>query len=123
MPEDTAGDQLPPVLPEGSEFDGLLLASGPARIEGRVNGPVIGSAIIEIGAAAEVHGQVEAPEIRVRGRVAGDLVASQRVELASGSKVAGRIDAPRLAAEDGAEIEGSARVGRLHEPGDQPPQA
>jgi cytoskeletal protein CcmA (bactofilin family) len=120
MPENTRGEGSPPALPEGSEFDGVLLASGPARIEGRVYGPVIGTHSIEIGATAQVFGGVEAPQIRVAGQVAGDLVASERVELVSGARIAGAIATPRLLAEDGAQIDGSARVGALRAPRDEP---
>ena len=120
MPDDTRGDQAPPALPEGSHFEGVLLASGPARIEGRVLGPVIGTASLDIGVAAEIEGPVEAPEIRVAGRVTGDLVASERVELAASARVNGRIAAPRLIAAEGAQVDGSVRVGELRQPRDEP---
>ena len=120
MPDDTRGDEAQSALPEGSHFEGVLLASGPARIEGHVRGPVIGTSWLEIGAAAEIEGRVEAPEIRVAGRVTGDLVASQRVELIASARVQGRIASPRLSAAEGAQIDGSARVGALRDPRGEP---
>ena len=106
MPDRTPGDDVVEALPEGSDFDGVLLASGPARIRGRLRGEVVGTAPVEIGAGAEVEGPVEAPEIRVAGRVTGNLVASERVKLAETAEVEGHIQAPRLSAEDGARVDG-----------------
>lgn len=120
MPDDTRGEQTQPALPEGSYFEGVLLASGPARIEGRVRGPVIGTSSLEIGAAAEIEGPVEAREILVAGRVTGDLVASQRVALAASARVKGRIATPRLSAAEGAQVDGRARVGEFPKPRDEP---
>lgn len=111
MPDRTPGDDVVEALPEGSEFDGVLLASGPAKISGRIRGEVVGTAPLEIGAEAEVEGPVEAPEIAVAGRVTGNLVASERVALAGTARVEGDISTPRLVAEDGARVDGAARVG------------
>lgn len=111
MPERTRGDDPVEALPAGSEFDGVLLASGPARIEGHIRGEVVGTAPVEIGVDAKVEGAVDAPEIRVAGRVVGDLVASERVELLETARVEGNIATPRLSAADGAQVDGTARVG------------
>ncbi len=117
MPEHTPGDDAVEALPEGSEFDGVLLASGRARIAGRIHGEVVGTAPLEVREGAEVEGAIEAPEIRVAGRVKGDLVASERVELAGTARVQGEVRTPRLAAEDGAQLDGAAVVGT---PPDEP---
>jgi cytoskeletal protein CcmA (bactofilin family) len=115
MPDKPRGEKVLSALPEGSHFDGVLLASGPVRIEGSVHGPVISTSSVEIAAAAAIEGPIEAQEIQVAGRVTGDLTASRRVALAATARVVGRIAAPRLSAEEGAQVDGSARVGDLPE--------
>ena len=110
MPDDTRGDTVEPALPAGSRFEGVLLAAGPARIDGRLRGQVICEASLEIGPEAAVEGPVEAAEIVVAGEVRGDLVASRRILLASTARVTGNIAAPRLAAADGAKVDGQVRV-------------
>ncbi|MBW2268876.1 MAG: polymer-forming cytoskeletal protein [Deltaproteobacteria bacterium] len=120
MPEDTRGDKIQTALPMDSEFDGVLLAAGPVRIEGSLRGEVFGSALLEIGAAAVIEGPIEAPEIWVAGQVTGDLVASRRLELAASARVVGRISTLRLSAADGAQVDGSACVGELRKADDEP---
>lgn len=118
--EKTPGVKAPATLAEGASFRGLVVVSGPARILGRVQGHVIGSDRLEVGASAELDGPVEAPEILVAGRIDGDLRGSQRVELAATARVKGRIDTPRLAAADGAQVDGPCAVGRAPRAGEAP---
>ncbi len=107
-------DEAPAVklaLAAGARFEGLVLLHGAARIEGEVRGEVVGAERLEIGEGAALEATVEAGEIVVAGRVEGALRATRRLELRPTARVRGRIDAPRLAAADGARIDGDCRVG------------
>ena len=123
MPERAPGDKPIAALPRGSCFDGVLVASGPASIEGRVRGQVVGTSSLEIGSGAEIDGPVDAPAIRVAGQVRGDLTASERLELTGTARVAGRISTPRFSAEEGAQVDGAASVGNAREAGETPAES
>ena len=98
-------------LAAGARFEGLVLLHGSARIEGQVRGEVVGAERLEIAECAALEASVEAAEILVAGRVEGALRASRRIELAPTARVRGRIDTPRLAAADGARVDGECHAG------------
>ena len=54
-----------PLLPRGTEFRGLVVIHGSARIEGCVRGEIVGAERLEIGEAGAVEARVEADEVVV----------------------------------------------------------
>jgi len=99
------------MLARGTEFRGLVVIHGSARIEGCVRGEIVGAERLEIGRAGEVEARVEAAEVVVAGSLEGELRAWRRVELQATARVRGTIETPRLALVDGALFEGHCRAG------------
>jgi cytoskeletal protein CcmA (bactofilin family) len=110
-PERTATPAEPPLLARGTEFHGLVVIHGSARIEGRVHGEVMGAERLEIGRAGALEARVEAEEVVVAGSLEGEVRARRRVELLATARVRGTIETPRLALVDGALFEGHCRTG------------
>lgn len=103
---------MAPVLAPGAEFSGLLVLHAAARIEGRVEGEVIGAEVLCIGAGASVRASLVAEEIVVSGEVEGDLRGRERVELRSGARVRGSVETARLSVAEGSFLEGPCRTAR-----------
>jgi len=100
-----------PLLARGTEFHGLVVIHGSARIEGCVRGEIVGAERLEIGPAGAVQARVEAVEVVVAGSLEGQVRARRRVELLATARVHGTIETPRLALVDGAFFEGHCRTG------------
>ncbi len=107
MPNDSAP---PCVLRPDTEFAGLVRLTAPARIEGRIDGEVISSELLWIGASARVNARVTAPEIVVAGTLEGDAYASGRIELLSSARVTATLQTRRLVLAEGSFFEGRCRA-------------
>ena len=105
-------DEKPPIciLKPGAAFHGFVELVGPGRIDGRVEGEIVGLGPVWIGVSARVKARISAPEIVIAGEVAGAATASCRIELLSTARVAGDLNAPRLAMAEGCLLEGSCRT-------------
>ena len=97
---------IPALLDADSEFCGTVHLSGPARIDGCVEGDVVSSAQVWIGASGRVHARVHAAELIVEGTLEGEIRATHRVELRANARVIGNLETPRLQLAEGAFFEG-----------------
>jgi cytoskeletal protein CcmA (bactofilin family) len=104
-------EKCPPcVLKPDAEFHGLVQLTGPGRIDGRVDGEIVGSDLLWIGASARVKARVTAPEIVIAGELEGEARADRRIELLSSARVVAALDAPSLVLAEGSLLEGSCRT-------------
>ena len=110
------GKPPPCVLKSGAEFSGLLQLTAPGRVDGRVDGEVIASDLLWIGASARIRARVTAPEIIVEGALEGEARASDRIELLDSARVTAALETPRLVLAEGSFFQGRCRTG----PGSDP---
>jgi cytoskeletal protein CcmA (bactofilin family) len=113
---DSHDPAAPVLLAEGTEFTGLLALAGPARIDGRLRGEVIGAGPLVIGPRARVEARVETDELVVAGLLVGDVQASRRIALAGTARVRGELSTPSLSLAEGAVLEGRCSAGLREEP-------
>jgi len=115
-PFDGSDQTAPVLLVEGAEFTGLLALDGPARIEGRLRGVVIGPGPLRIGPRANVEARVETDVLVVAGVLAGEVRASQRIALEATARVRGDLSTPSFSLAEGALLEGRCTAGRRARP-------
>ena len=89
---------------------GDLATDGTIRVDGRLEGNIVRSDIVVIGANASVVGNIVAREVVVAGSVEGNITAESRVELDSAAMVIGDILAGSILTHEGAQIRGSVVV-------------
>src|ERR671915_888524 len=94
---------------------GDLATDGTIRVDGRLEGNIIKSDIVIVGAKASVVGNIVAREVVVAGSVEGDITAEARVELDNAAVVIGDIIAGSILTHEGAQIRGTVVV-RMTEP-------
>jgi cytoskeletal protein CcmA (bactofilin family) len=116
MPEagdrnDAAGAGALVLIAEGAEFSGLLALDGPARVDGRLSGEVIGPGPLWIGPRANVEARVETDELVVAGALVGEVRASRRIALEGTARVRGELSTPSFALAEGALLEGRCTAG------------
>ena len=100
----------PCVLKTGAEFRGLVHLTGPGRIDGCVDGEIVASDLLWIGASARIKARVTAPEIVIAGELEGEARADRRIELLRSARVVAALDTPRLVLAEGSLLEGSCRT-------------
>jgi cytoskeletal protein CcmA (bactofilin family) len=102
---------LPPLVPPGGRFEGLVSFRGEARLDGEVVGEVRAEGRLQIGPSARVEGNIEIDEAVIAGNVVGDVRARSRVELQETARVRGNIQTPRLEMAEGGVLEGRCLTG------------
>jgi len=94
-------------LGEGTEFRGVLSFEGTVRIDGHVEGEVVGDDLLIVGEPGLVKAEVEVGTVVNSGRIVGNIRAMKRVELLASSVVSGNITTPSLIIAEGAVFNGT----------------
>ena len=96
------GSTLGPTL----RFKGDLVADEDLVIQGQVEGSILHTRSLTIGAQGRVLGDIRARRIVVEGSVDGNLYALESVNLRSGAVVRGDVYAAAIAVDSGARLTG-----------------
>lgn len=107
----TAGTALETMIGAGTSVKGDITFEGGLRVDGRVEGTITapdgsGSRLV-ITDQAEVHGEVQVPNVVINGRMYGNVHASERLELHTQSSVQGDLFYEIIQMEEGADIMGT----------------
>jgi cytoskeletal protein CcmA (bactofilin family) len=87
-------------------FKGDLVADEDLVIQGQVEGSILHTRSLTIGAQGRMHGDTRARRIVVEGSIDGNLYALESVTIRSGATVRGDVFAPRVAVDEGARLSG-----------------
>lgn len=98
-------------LGEGTEFKGILSFEGTVRIDGSLEGEILGEDLLIVGEPAVVKAEIDVGTAVVSGNVIGNIRARHRVELLAPSSVTGTIRTPALVVAAGATFNGSCEMG------------
>jgi len=105
--------QLSSLIAEGVEITGDVVFSGGMRIDGRVNGNVIGRsldgkapALLVLSDKGRIEGSVRCGDAVINGTVVGDLEVEHLLELQSEARVSGTIRYRQLQLDVGAAVQG-----------------
>jgi len=111
-PRGSASPSLHPSPGKGSilgstlRFKGDLAADEDLVVQGQVEGSILHTRSLTIGAQGRMHGDIRSRRIVVEGSVDGNLYALENVILRSGATVHGDVFAPRIAIDEGARLSG-----------------
>lgn len=97
-------------LGEGTQFKGVLSFAGAVRVDGQLEGEIVGEEVLIIGEPGQVKAEIEVGTLVVSGRIQGTITAKQRVELLGPSRVTGTIRTPCLVVAEGALFNGSCEM-------------
>ena len=97
-------------LGEGTHFKGVLSFAGAVRIDGHLEGEVVGEEALIIGEPGQVNAEIEVGTLVVSGQAQGNITATQRVELLGPSRVSGTIRTPCLVVAEGAVFNGNCEM-------------
>src|SRR5215469_9286028 len=93
-------------LDQGSRISGKLSFDSSAKIDGEIDGEIVGKESITIGESAVITATIRAESVIVSGKMSGDIIATQRIEIRPSAKVKGNITAPVIVVQQGALFDG-----------------
>ncbi|MEM7413370.1 MAG: polymer-forming cytoskeletal protein [Myxococcota bacterium] len=99
-------------IDQGSEFEGKLSFKDTVRIDGRFRGEISSENTLIVGESGEIEATIRSKTVAVSGTVMGDIVAGTKVVLHKTARVDGNIETGSLIIEDGAELNGSVKMGQ-----------
>ena len=94
----------------GTSLKGDITSNGDLRIDGTLNGNIIGSAKVIIGANGAVEGDISCQQADIMGTVTGSIKAKELLQLKNGSVVKGNIAAGKLQVEPAATFNGQCHM-------------
>ncbi len=104
-------DELIIFMGKGVEIKGDIRFEGSGRLDGKVEGKVSVKGTLVLGEGALVSSEIEGGTVIIGGQVKGKVVAHQKVQLLRTSVVNCDILTPSLIIEEGAQFNGSSRMG------------
>jgi cytoskeletal protein CcmA (bactofilin family) len=106
-----SGDVALTVIAPGMRITGDLDGPGMVKVDGRIDGSILGARQVMIGRDGAVHGNVQAGDVVIGGVVQGTVTAQDRVELQGTSAVDGDIHTRTIVVHEGARLNGAVRMG------------
>ena len=104
------------ILQDGMRVEGTIEAKGDVRLDGCLEGKLIVSERVTVGASGVLKADVEAGEAIIMGTVEGSIRVERRLELRKGARVVGDVTTPILVIEEGVHFHGSSNM----RPGETP---
>lgn len=101
------------IIAVGTRIVGEVRSNGVVKIEGEVEGTVRAERQVLIAKGGRVDGDVITREAILGGEVTGSVTSEERVEVQTGSVVNGDIATERLVVQEGGEVNGQVRMGKV----------
>lgn len=102
------------LIGDGCEFEGSMSSSSATRIDGKLNGKIIGESTIVVGENGVVLGEIRATETVIYGRVEG-AIESGSLEIKRSGIVLGDVFIDSLIVEDGGIYNGRCTMNEVTE--------
>jgi cytoskeletal protein CcmA (bactofilin family) len=109
-------------LGEGTQFKGVLSFAGAVRVDGQLEGEIVGDELLIIGEPGQVKAEIEVGTLVVSGRIQGNITARERVELLRPGRVTGTIRTPCLIVAEGALFNGNCEMAGAGEQSAEQPE-
>ncbi len=100
---------------KGVELKGDIHFEGSGRLDGKVDGKIKVKGSLILGEGAQISSEIEGGTIIIGGRVTGKIIGHKKVELLKTAIVDCEIVTPSLVIEEGAQFNGSARMGKTED--------
>jgi len=98
------------LIGEGISVVGSLnFESGVVRVDGRLQGKIIGGGTLIIGEGGIVQGEVHVGRLILCGRVEGTVDTSQFTHIAPTGKLFGKVQTPQLVIDEGGIFDGESK--------------
>jgi cytoskeletal protein CcmA (bactofilin family) len=106
----SAYGSAPNRVSSGVSIKGEVKFGSELVIDGEIEGNIISTGKLIVGAHAMVVGDIQAGFVTIQGSVEGNVLATERCALEAGASLQGDVEAPRLAVDENASFTGSATI-------------
>jgi cytoskeletal protein CcmA (bactofilin family) len=103
-------------IDQGSEFEGKLSFRDTVRIDGHFSGEISSDNTLIVGETGQIQATIHSVCVVISGLVEGDVHASDQIVLHKSAVVTGNLEAPAILMEEGAQLNGSVRMGAVKAP-------
>ena len=103
-------------IDQGSEFEGKLSFRDTVRIDGHFSGEITSENTLIVGETGQIQATIHSVCVVVSGLVEGDVHASDQIVLHKSAVVNGNLEAPAIVMEEGAQLNGSVKMGAVKAP-------
>lgn len=108
-------DELVIFMGKGVEIKGDVVFEGSGRLDGKVEGKITVNGTLILGEGADISSEIQSTSVIIGGKVRGKIVAHEKVQLLETSVVNCDILTPSLIVEEGAQFNGSSKMGSPEE--------
>lgn len=98
------------IIAAGTTLKGDINSNGDIRIDGTLEGNIVCTAKVVIGANGAVHGDIAGQQADIMGKVTGTIKVKELLQLKGGSNVSGNIYASKLQIEPSANFNGQCHM-------------
>ena len=102
--------QISTIIGMSAECNGDFTADGAIRIDGTINGNVVVTDTVIVGASGCINGDIHAQKVVIGGEVYGNLDVPEKVELTSTARLIGDITTNGLVIDEKAIFQGSCHM-------------
>jgi cytoskeletal protein CcmA (bactofilin family) len=107
-------------ISRGVEISGDVIFADALQVDGKVMGKVVSeSGTLAIEQTGDVQADIDVGVCVIRGAVRGNVSAKSRVEIYRTARVEGDINTPVLLVEEGAQLSGAIRMGKMGKTGNE----
>jgi cytoskeletal protein CcmA (bactofilin family) len=98
------------IIAAGTTLKGDISSNGDIRIDGTLQGNIICTAKVVIGANGVIEGDITGQQADIMGTVSGTIKVRELLQLKGGSKVTGNIHSSKLQIEPAANFNGQCHM-------------
>ena len=99
-------------IDQGSEFEGKLSFKDTVRIDGTFSGEISSDNTLIVGESGQIMASIRSVCVVISGLVEGDIHANEQIVLHKTAVVNGDLNSPVVVMEEGAQLNGSVRMGK-----------
>ena len=99
------------ILSEGTKLKGDLNSQTDIRVAGTVDGEAVSQGKLIVTGSGKIIGNIKSADADIAGRVEGEVTVTNKLTLRESAVIDGNIYTKTLIVEEGAQINGSCRMG------------
>ena len=99
-------------IDQGSEFEGKLSFKDTVRIDGTFSGEISSDNTLIVGESGQIMATIHSVCVVISGLVEGDVHATSQIIMHKTAVVKGDLESPSIMMEEGAQLNGSVRMGK-----------
>ena len=99
------------MISEGTSLNGTINTENDIRIAGKTNGEVNSKGKLIVTSSGVVEGSINSKDADIAGKIEGEIRISNKLTLRQSAVIIGDIYAKTLIIEEGAEMNGTCRMG------------